>query len=339
MPYHQNTEITLKTSQNTLTKRVLCIHPNNDYNIGDLMTYRGAVHLMREAFDNVEMLQFDIGRAAREIDTYVPEYNWDDDVNVILLAGSPWLGQGDHVKVKMLEQATERWKDAKKIALGVGSCISHGDILNKKYDGINVDFIRDFDLIIVRDAIAEDILAKNDIDSVMLYDTAVYYPCKPKRTMPHKNILVYYDPFMNDVSTHLLESVWNEYIDYQLEWASDCGAMVIVITSGDKASLHKRKIACRFVVDLEWIVDRFSNAESILSGRVHMAILAKLCGCSNVSLLPVDSRYSTGLNADVSIVQPVEGLFPVWKGLKLSGAKKAKKTISKLLRKAINGKG
>ena len=69
--------------------RVFCIHPRSDYNIGDLMTFYGSVYLMRKAFDDVEFLQFDSRRAESEFHTYIPEYNWGDDVDVILLAGSP----------------------------------------------------------------------------------------------------------------------------------------------------------------------------------------------------------------------------------------------------------
>ena len=298
------------------------------------MTYKGAVYLMRQAFNDVEMLQFDIQRATREIDTYIPEYNWGDDIDVILLAGSPWIGGTiDNLKVEWLKQAKKRWGKATKIAIGIGSFIRQAHMIHKTYHHCTVEFIRDFDLIAVRDMIAQEILDYHGVKSVLSYDTALHYPYKARKSRRKRSILLYYDPFVNDVWDQLSKDVWNKYIFYQLDWAIMHNAEIIVITSGDKASLMEKQVDGRFVTDLEWLANRFAQAQQVLSGRVHQAILASIMGCKNVSLLPVDSRYTTVFGTDISIVQPVEGLFPVWKGLKLH---KKRKDIVKLLEGVIS---
>ena len=322
--------------------RVLCIHPNSDYNIGDLMTLWGTKYLMRRAFDDVEFLQFDTRRAEEEIETYVPQYNWGDDVDVILLAGSPWIGvNGDDPQRRMVFQALERWPRAAKIALGVGSMMSHTRMGEGNFTGVHADFLACFDLVVVRDILAKQILAEQRIDSVLQYDTSIYarFCLQAAEPVPGRAILVYYDPLANDVFAHAPADVWNAHVDYQLAWADSNDADVYVVTSGDKGSLSEKGIPGRFVCDLEWLATRFSTTEKVLSGRVHQAILAKIMGSPQVACLPVDSRFLTVLNIGIEVKQAVSLFSLKYKKLKFRLDRLLDKTyeqgIIRLLREAI----
>jgi len=260
------------------------------------MTYYGARYLLKKAYDDVEFLQFDSRRAEQEKDTYVPQYNWGDDVEIILLAGTPWLGVEKDLKVLFVQQALKRWATSKKIALGIGAFLSFRRLSDKNsYSDIDTSFLRNFDLVLTRDMLAHNLLLKDGISNFPCCDTSIYssyYLPRPK-CYRHRNIVIYYDPLANNVFDHMPESYWQMCIEFQLEWAKRKKAEIITITSGDAGSLIEKGIYGRFVTDLEWLAERMSEAKSVLSGRVHQAILAKIMGCPKVVLIPVDSRYLT----------------------------------------------
>jgi len=290
--------------------RVLCIHPSNTYNIGDMMTYLGSRYLLQQAIDDIEFVQFDIERAVREIDTYISQYNWGD-IDLILLAGAPWLTYEEDISNPrplrtMLTQAIARYPKAKKIALGLGAFLAHQFMYRVRKVDFNISPFETFDLIVTRDVFANLILHKYGVDNILYYDTAIYsyfsLPSKPAST--RRNILIYYDPLVNDPKDHLPKEVWERYLDYQLEWAKANNAMIIGIDSGDISSAMKHGVECRFVADLDWLARAMAVAPKVLSGRVHQAILAQIMGCPKVQCLPVDSRYTSALNIGVDIVTP-----------------------------------
>lgn len=294
--------------------RVLCIHPNSDYNIGDLMTLWGTKYLMRVAFDDVEFLQFDSRRAELEIETYVPEYNWGD-VDAIVLAGSPWVSpHTDDIKLRMLRQAKVRWPYALRFALGIGSALRCSDVNAGRYcPGPNEDLgpsaecFGDFHVLFVRDAITRDILTERGVSCRLYYDTSIFSRQRlwPGKQARRGSVLIYMDP-ARDVSLwdQLPDYFWEAWVDYQFAWAKEHRADVLVISSGDKASADERMMGVRFVTDLEWMARRLAAAQSVLSPRVHQCVLAVIMGCRDVACMPVDSRYLTALNLGVSIVQP-----------------------------------
>lgn len=270
------------------------------------MTYYGSQHLVRKAFPEAEFLQFDMRRAEQEIETYVSQYNWGENIDLILLAGSPWIGVGDNTKIRMVKQAKDRWPDARKIALGIGSFLSWTRMREKNYDEVEHEFLRDFDTVIVRDKLAEDILRSVGISCSYMKDTSIYSYFKlPNSSFNNSRpALIYYDPLENDVFDHLPKEIWHEYIDYQLRWAKYYEADIYVVSSGDKSSCMKKGFEARFVTDIDWLARRLASSKLVLSGRVHQAILAKICGAKKVMLLPVDSRYLTTLGLGIQIIQP-----------------------------------
>ena len=140
------------------------------------------------------------------------------------------------------------------------------------------------------------------------YDTAIYSRSYlAKREDTKNNVLIYYDPFIHDVWDHFAEKskfIWTNFIDYQLKWASNNRADIYVVDSGDKSSLMEKGVSCRFVTDLEWMAGRLSGANAVLTPKVHQAVLAKVMGCRDVTLLPVDSRAYTVVPLGIT-VKPV----------------------------------
>jgi hypothetical protein len=298
--------------------RVLPIHPVSEYNTGDLLTYYGSRNIMKHAFgEDVEFLHVDSRRAEAELSTYVPEYNWGD-VDVILVCGSPFLGVDvNNTKCIMLKQAVERYPKAKRIALGVGSSFRHNNIYfnnyydysdrnansNKKAIDNTKELFEDFDLVISRDSFTQGLLDLAKIKSEMYFDTSAFYYSGHGSKYRKDNLFIYSNPLTMDSWGHAPEGVWEIYNKKFLEYTKDY--ITIVITSQDKGYLDKAVINSLFCTDLEYLKYLYSNASSVTSAKVHQAIFAKCCGCSNVKLYNIDSRFLTVENFGITTTDPL----------------------------------
>ena len=290
------------------TKRAMVIHSNSDYNCGDLLTYYGTKGILKSIYGNdVDILQFDIRRAIKEIDTYVLEFGWGD-VDLIVLAGSPWLWNvcEESNKYKLLLDAMKRWPNAKCLGFGLGTCFSHKCYHNIRYDMkdhyffnhlprkkiLNEIYSR-FQYILVRDEFAKILLTRCGVKSNYSYDTSIYaYKYfTPKKNVGDKKILFFYDP-SKGLSKDSLGFTHEEYIDYQVDWAKKNNALVYYNAAEEGEALIKRGINYgKFTVDLEYLLHIFSGCDTMLTGRVHMGALGFLAGIKNISVLPVDTRF------------------------------------------------
>jgi hypothetical protein len=271
---------------------------------------------MKHTFgEDVEFLHVDSRRAEQELATYVPEYNWGD-VDIILVCGSPFLGVDiNNTKCIMLKQAKERWSHAKKIAIGVGSSFRHNNVYfnnyfdysdrnansNQKAIDNTKELFENFDLVVTRDSFTQQLFEMSGIKSEMYFDTsAFYYSGQLKGN--DRLLFIYSNPMKSDYWGHAPEGVWEIYNKTFLTYVDSY--TTIVTTSQDKAYLDSINIKSLFCTDVEYLKYLYSNADVVVSTKVHQAIFAQCCGCCNVSLYPVDSRSLTAVNFGIGIVQP-----------------------------------
>jgi len=300
-------------------KRTLIIHPNNDYNCGDQITFLGSKALLTKALggpQNLDIVQFDMERAVREIDTYVSEYDWGE-IDLVVLAGSPWLWDACErsIKYKLILDALKRYPNAKKIGLGLGSCFSKECHYNIAYEEaskyfLNTDLAKltlhniysHFDYLLVRDYFAKQIFDMIEINSIYTYDTSAYAYnfIGPKKNKGDKKVLFFYDP-SKGISQKHLDFTPTKYVEYQLEWAKTNNADIYVNNTADKATLNNLGINCFFSVDLNFLSHKFQEYDKMLSGRIHMAVLGFLSGIPNIIVLPVDSRFMTILKLGIKV--------------------------------------
>ena len=300
-------------------KRALILHPNNDYNCGDQITFLGSKSLLTQALNgaqNLDVVQFDIVRAIREIDTYVSQYDWGH-IDIVVLAGSPWLWDACErsTKYKLIFDALDRYPNAKKIGLGLGSCFSKKCYNNILYEGASKYFLncstpqkklRDlyskFDYLLARDQFAKYIFDSLNVTSQYTYDTSVYaYNFVGKKiNTGQKKVLFFYDP-SKGISQDHLDCDTVDYVTYQLNWAKENNADVYVSNTADKDTLNRLGVQCSFSVDLNFLSHKFVEYNEMLSGRIHMAVLGFLSGISKITVLPVDSRFMTILKLGINI--------------------------------------
>jgi hypothetical protein len=299
--------------------RALIIHPNDDYNCGDQLTYYGTKSLLTQAVGGtkyLDVVQFDHRRAVKELNTYITEFHWGN-IDIIALAGSPWLWNGceKSEKYKILVDACNRWPEAKKVALGVGSCFSQ-KCFNGIYYGPDDYFFnhpprqvalfelyKKFNVIVVRDLLAKFIFDKLGIASFNTFDTSIYSYHTiglNKVGTGTRKALFFYNPHFG-VSSEELDFNNNDYVNYQIEWAAKNNATIFVNSAEDLLELESRKIDANFSVDLKFLFAQLSECDELLTGRVHMGVLGKLAGVKNVTVIPVDTRFLTAEKFDVNI--------------------------------------
>jgi len=302
--------------------RTLILHPNNDYNCGDLLTYYGTKELLTRAVggsQNLDVVQFDMIRAHDiEPETYIKEYQWGK-IDLIVLAGSPWLWNNciRSKKYGLLIDALQRYKNAKAIGLGIGSCFSqpvYSDMYIKcperyfkgKLDGVLKNRLKAiynrFCYLLVRDMFAEYILKKCGIKCKFSYDTSIYayHRLGIKKNIGNKKILFFYHPG-EGLSGQCLSFAIDDFIKYQLNWAKQNNADIYCNSVGEKVFLDNVGMKSTFSVDLEYLSEKFREYDTMLSGRVHMAILGFLSGIPSITLLPVDTRFMTALKFGIKI--------------------------------------
>jgi hypothetical protein len=297
--------------------RAIITHPNHDGNCGDLITYYGTKALLTKALGGsqyLDVVQWDEGRAHRELETYTSQFCWGEDIDIIALAGSPWLWHNCHEqsKYRILSDAVKRWPGAKKVALGLGSCFPRnaceyfdlGDF--EHFWGESIPEVKrlfgQFDYILTRDKLAEDLFDQAGIKARYTYDTSLYssHIIGKRENKGNKKVLFFYDP-SKGVSLEALPFRIDDYIDYQLQWAKDNNADIYCNSPGDKERLLERGIQGSFSVDLSFLSSKLVEYDEMLTGRVHMGVLGYLSGIPNITLLPVDSRFMTVLKAGINI--------------------------------------
>lgn len=337
-------------------RRALIIHPNNDYNCGDQLTFLGAKSLLSKALggsQNLDVLQFDILRCERESDTYISQYHWGQ-VDLIVLAGSPWLWNccEGSIKYKWLIDALARYPEAKVVGLGVGSCFGKNTYQNIRYEKIDNYFFNAperqialkkiydrFNYVLVRDAFAKYILNRCDIQCKYSYDTSIfsYNKIGIGKSVGNKKVLFFYNP-LKGLSKNALDFDGEEYNKYQMQWARENNADIFVNDGIEADYLKRHGLESSFSVDLDFMRNKFTEYDAMLSGRVHMAVLGFLAGIQNITLMPVDTRYMTALKFGINLKfigsefnsDAVDIASDVW-----SDIKKQEDIIVKELRNAI----
>lgn len=291
--------------------RILIIHPNNDNNIGDIITYLGSRNLFTNAVYGpqfLDIVQFDIQRAIRELDTYITNFCWGQ-VDIIALAGAPWIAnkcEGAGVNT-ILHRAIKRWPEAKVIALGIGGWADKNTFETCQIEKQTIDKLAEiyhhFDYICVRDRYAQDILSLCGIPSVYTYDTSLYAYrelSRNGRDNCEKKVLFFYDP-STGCSADRLTCNPEEYIQYQLDWAKQNDADIFCNDPRELQVLHARGIEGTFCVDLRYLSYKLTEYNEMLSGRVHMAVFGFLANIMKITLLPVDSRFQTVLKLGIDV--------------------------------------
>ncbi len=305
---------------------MLFIIPDPAANPGDTIIRHGVIELLGSCLGSCspDYYYFESDRPE------LVEHNaaiLQKDYDLLVVCGTPWLW--DHCissrKYRELQGLLSAFASATKIALGIGACLPFGETSKLLCrDQATVAGLQNvweqFALITTRDRLAATILRKCGIPhhsdfcpsvlAVAHHDRqgASYVHAGGKR----KGGLVFYTPQHGISRTVLPREFVRQYLEMQISLARNHDLEVACLLPHERDYLADifpdRDIA---ILDrAEKIIAFVANRETVITGRVHVAIPAFLAGAATF-LLPVDSRYRTAAELGIPILWRYKTFFPI----------------------------
>ena len=268
-------------------------------NPGDHFSYLGARRVMQSAFQvageqAIVAEHFLISEARRQI---APP-------DLVVLAGAPWLWDqgGTSEKYRAFVAILEAFPEAAKIAIGIGSGFLPSLFSSVKEPGFRrnsgIANFASFDFVSVRDSLAQSCFQLEGIPSMQIPDPAwLGVSLKPPRER-NENLVIATDSEKLFIAPYLDQESkddWNSIVSAEVEagatrwgWNSQDSDFPGMTSDGPRATLK-----------------RLSQAKSVVTNRVHAAVLARSLGIET-SLFAIDSRALTASAVGAKIL----GNFP-----------------------------
>jgi len=298
-------------------KKILILHDFSKRNIGDLLTLEGTLNILTEAYGKVKISKLDIGTCEKNASII---RSLSANFDYFVLAGTPWIWDKCTYskKFKVLKSTLKKYGNIKKIGLGIGSCFPLYYDNNYEFikflfsskkefkESINSIF-KQFDLLFVRDNLAQYALNATSVFPYFAYCTSVFgKDFRNESRSTKRPVLIFYDP-CSGISKGTCDKPFLEnYYSLQKEIARKYNASVLCITKGDAICALKKGIIPKIVTSLKKMSEYLDKASWVVSGRVHMAVLAWKKNIPTY-IMPVDSRYFTVLPLGI---KPIFGDSP-----------------------------
>lgn len=220
---------------------------------------------------------------------------------MLVVSGTPWFWDQCQVskKYEVLKYMISVFKDRPKIALGLGSCYPMVFSYSEDYNYIK-EIWGQFNFISVRDSIAANLLANNEVQVYSTFCTSSFYPYYPKKEqIVLTPTVVFYEPSIG-VSKSILSSEYiTKYRLFQIEVIKRYSAQVLVLDEREGKFLESFNIQSHKVLNHYDLMEKLNGSSFVLSGRVHSAIPARMMGIPTY-ILPVDTRWLTTLNFGIT---------------------------------------
>lgn len=228
------------------------------------------------------------------------DFEPNQDFNLIVICGTPWLWDSFHLshKYKNVLTAFAVHPDAKRLFLGIGSCLSldaHHSILRRKEEVDGMRRLFTGSRVIVRDQIAKDILDDAFIHAELLPCPAYFcYGDDDQMSLKMDDILIFQDPTLSISAADWLDPYkLSEYWQGMLEYQKYFDAKVYCALSQEVVSAKEQGFGDVTLLNgPEHTLNVMRHARTVLSGRVHCAVPAIVQG-ADTTIMPLDTRAST----------------------------------------------
>lgn len=275
-------------------------------NLGDELTLKGGLNLLNRAIPGVRF---------RIVDFNEPFFEFRgleiNDVDLVAVVGSPWVWDQalESMKYKWIMYLRKYFPRIPVLALGVGTSLYLQNLdqrflayISNQTTSVNSDTVTlrevwgQFDLVGSREPFAHKILKGLQVNSKNLMDISAWARVPVRLGVPADlnpaPVLWFYLPSRQILGDY--ESFdYGGYIESALIWAQSEGARVLCMLKEESEFLSTRGIHHELVESLDEAFVEISGAQEVRSGRVHMAIVARLAGVRKVTLDAVDSRAWT----------------------------------------------
>ncbi len=273
--------------------KILLVGANKN-NSTDGVIVRGIYNLLDKAYGKYES-DYVFLKDTTEMELIDLEDSWD----VVVVCGTPWLWDSfqNSVKYENLQRVFDAVPSAKRVFMGIGTCIHlddiGSDILRRPEEIQGMKNLFSMSTVIVRDRLSKTLLENAGIESDLLPCPA--YFCYDEQNTPSKtsNVVIWCDPRQT-----ISASGWQDDKKYQ----DYCKIFVDFYKKHqdniDVYCANSNELAPAIMADLpmpmvlegyQHTMDIMRSAKNVLSGRVHCAVPAYSAGC-NVNLVPIDTR-------------------------------------------------
>ncbi len=272
---------------------ILTIGPNPQ-DPRDGVIIKGIYYLLNKAYPGATIEHFILSDT-----TNYTSHSLVFKYDLLVVCGTPWIWDAfqNSPKYKNLQILFNTHQKAKKLFMGVGSCLYLRDVATnicrrpEEKQGIRDLFTRG--TVIVRDHLAKELLDEAYVESTFLPCPA-YFCYGDEAVQPNKEgaVLVFQDPTISISSGMWRDSaVLQKYTDEVMEFYNKYSPAVYCAWDMEIALAERIGLPTPMVLQSpDDTLNVMRKAKRVLSGRVHCAVPAIVQG-ADVKLMPIDSRH------------------------------------------------
>jgi len=277
-------------------------------NFGDDVTFESIHHIVTQVVGKHEIIKVD--------DQHLFEKTFSDDGDILIVDGTPWIWNGctRSEKYENLKKVLEGYKNKPRIALSIGNSYTFafaGEISSAESKEL-LDVWNQFDLVVTRDSLTFSILEKSGVSNLINgLDISIFLPDVYPLALfegRHPCLYVYGKGAFN---SGYMPKDYSEWVfNFQKKFVNDFTPKIISTYKKDANIKDLLFENTENVTSVTELVETFSYANLILSGKIHAAIPAFAYGIPTY-LIPVDMRYIGPKDLGIRCLSPgSEFLFP-----------------------------
>jgi len=273
---------------------ILLIGPA-ETNSTDGVIVKGIKYLLNRSYPNCDITY----KFLIDIIPQTPnDFNVGTQYDIVVVCGTPWLWDSfqNTDKFKNLKMAFNNHPEAKKLFMGIGTCLhlkdADSDILERPNEVTAMHEVYDNATVIVRDHLALAKLTKAGIKAALLPCPAYYaYGDEVPTAIKQYNVLIYQDPTESiSKGDWQDQSKLNDYYAVMHQFRDAYNALVYCANPSDLPGAEANGFTPISVLNtVEETLELMRFAKHVLSGRVHNAVPAIVQG-ADTKLMALDTR-------------------------------------------------
>lgn len=268
----------------------------NQHNATDGVIVRGIRNLLKAKYPNNTIIYKLLRNTKNQ---FISDFHEHMAFDMIVVCGTPWLWDSFQLSVKYhnLKRCFHAHPNAKRLFMGIGSCLLLGDvdtdILSRPAEILGMQELFKDSTVIVRDSVAKQRLDVAQVESTLLPCPAYYCYGLNNLIQPAKtrNILVWTDPQHTISAVGWQDSVkLEEYYNKCLTYLKQYNAEVYSTDTDDIRTAQLIGLGTpKRLYNSKNTLDLMMTADKLLSGRVHCAVPARAKG-AHVEIMKIDTR-------------------------------------------------
>jgi hypothetical protein len=267
----------------------------DENNSTDGVIVQGIRHLLNDSFGLIQSSYVFIDDHK---DMSTQEFHPEQHFDAVIVCGTPWLWDSFQItpKYRNMQLAFKTHQEAKKVFLGVGSCLNLKDvtmaILERPDEQKAMQNTYGDAYVVVRDKLAQHKLQLAGVQSTLLPCPAYWcYGMNPAPGYNNYNVLIWTDP-----KKTISHGDWCSpeklagYYEVVKKYIQVYHPLIFCAKEEDiQGALDIGLTSPMVLRSWEDTLELMGNSGFVLSGRVHCAVPAYVKGAA-VGLLPIDSR-------------------------------------------------